>query len=157
MYNPPETIERKRSRLIPTMFGYASDLTRTIGDACRRYLTQHNPDHCFYWFLGFLGGRGYNQFLDYGLLLLKVSQYFKGIMWNGDFLEEYTKTIADLYHFLMFDDRHDLWQNLPYALDKMIPGFSVNDEDSRDMGVYLKLCEMLIECINEDGTGDGFS
>ena len=83
-----------------------------------------------------------------------MSQYVKGITWELGYPQDYIETIANLYHYLMFDDRHDLWQNLGYALDKIFPGFNLHGEEPRDMAVYRRLCEILIACINEAGTGD---
>ena len=70
-------LTKLRLRLLADMFDYSDFLTdlgvwQSIGNACRRWMEHHDPDICFYWFLGFLGGRSYNRFLDYGLLLLKL-------------------------------------------------------------------------------------
>ncbi len=53
------------------------------------------------------GGRGHNEFLDYGLMALKFVHFFEG-----------EQKLVDASKFLLFFDRHDLWQNLPYIVEE---------------------------------------
>ena len=139
-----------KNRLIEDMLG--SDYCETtVSEACELYMQQHNPKHCFHTFLGFIGCRSYNQFLDYGLLLVRLSKYIdnrdRAISYaNSD--KKHLDALADLYFRLMFDDRHDLWQNLPCILDTLIPAWR------SDSLVCRELCEILVSCINNDGTGN---
>jgi hypothetical protein len=73
----------------------------------------------FSWF----GGRVYNQFLDYSLLAIKVAYIFRDF--NYDLYSKIEwKDKKDLVEYLLYDDRHDLWQNAPYILERMEKGLT---------------------------------
>jgi len=99
----------------------------------------------FYQIIRYLGNRGYNCFLDYGQLLLKLTRF----LITSDLVKyssELHKRLHQLYYYLMLDDRHDLYQNLPYELEKV----EVTDETQ----YWYQLSRILVACLNEDGTFD---
>ena len=98
----------------------------------------------------YLGGRGYNEFLDYGLFALKLKELFGPIWWKVSDKDS-GHPCKEALDRLLLDDRHDLWQNLPYYLEE-IEGAYKTEEDKA--AFYKKVVDALIECINVHGTGD---
>jgi hypothetical protein len=105
-------------------------------------LKELGPEKFFSLVIMYLGGRGYNEFLDYSLFFLKLRKIFEDC---SDIEEKETELflISDqLCHRLLWDDRHDLYQNLPYILEEL------------PYNRYDKVCVALIESFNPKGTGD---
>ena len=94
----------------------------------------------WYWY----GGRGYNEFVDYSLLALKIrflaprTQHMPNPTTGEDYITESVKE-------LLFDDRHDFYQNIPYLLN---PFLNVHPELEESFAMAW------IECFNIKGTGD---
>lgn len=91
----------------------------------------------------FYGGRGYNQFLDYKLLAIKFA-----VMLDKFHLDGYEKVYEIVSH-LFFDDRHDMYQNIPYYLQDLI---ELNVERKKD--ILSSVAYALIDCFNVNGTED---
>ena len=93
-------------------------------------------------FIQFVGQRGYNEFLDYGLFALKLNAIFGNEVVEDKFIQDgyLAKSMTDS---LLHDDRHDLYQNLPYDIQRS------QLENKWDLVVAA-----LIESFNENGTGD---
>lgn len=100
-----------------------------------------------YWF----GSRSYNEFLDYSLFAIKISNFYAKS--NYKFVEEYDsfKDIEDIIIYLLFDDRHDMYQNVPYCLNRIINGMQ-EEKDKKEFKIFL--CCAFIESINVHGDGD---
>lgn len=93
-------------------------------------------------FIQYVGGKSYNEFLDYSLLIVKLIK-----ICNKYSNEIYKIKNNDIYKFILnrlIDDRHDLWQNLLYILDDLK---SIKDIDK-------EFAIALIESFNSKGTGD---
>jgi len=93
----------------------------------------------------YLGGRGYNVFLDYSLLAIKLHP----ILQEYDMRiqsEESENSVMRAMQSLMGGDRHDLWQNLPYYL-----GSGMTKKE------WEQVVDVFIQCINVHGTEDAFS
>ncbi len=98
----------------------------------------------FNWF----GGRAYNEFLDYGLCALKFHNLFQNkyrYLQQDDF-------VTEIINRLLFDDRHDLYQNAPYYLKDL---YELNKNKQKELKDFWKdVSVILIDCFNENGTGD---
>jgi hypothetical protein len=94
-------------------------------------------ENFFNLFIQYVGGRGYNQFLDYGLFALKLNNIFGKEIIDGKFIA------PEMTFSLLHDDRHDLYQNLPYGIQKC------KIENKWKLATIA-----LIESFNENGTGD---
>jgi hypothetical protein len=88
-------------------------------------------------------GRSFNEFFDYGLFLLKLQHIYKGVFNSIDtpiYNEEGVYKLVDEATYLLFDDRHDYYQNYDFM--------SMSQEKLDDVAIAF------IECINTAGTGD---
>lgn len=102
-----------------------------------------------------LGSKDYNNFLDYSLLAIKLNHMLKhmrgvpDILWFGE--DEDEGLIKEVINDLLYDDRHDLYQNMPYILEDIYT--KIKDGPEKD--VFWKcIVNIIIECINVHGTGD---
>lgn len=107
----------------------------------------------------YLGGRSYNKFLDYSLFAIKiVGIYRKYLYWHDTAWHTLHDEDGDgVVNRLLFDDRHDLWQNLPYILDDAINKANADKKPITIENVnafWSAIVTALIECINLDGTSD---
>ena len=97
----------------------------------------------------YLGGRGYNEFLDYSLFAIKLNYIFgkyrfdKGADFNWKDVKE---AIIDL----LMDDRHDMYQNIPCGIEEMLKDSSKEIQSK----VYSDIVDSLIDCVNTEGTGN---
>lgn len=110
-----------------------------------------NGDQAFFNFIiYYLGGRGYNEFLDYSLFAIKLKAiHAKYCYWvDGTFGE-----IKDAIEHLLFDDRHDLYQNLPYNLER-IAELSKDNKHYSEEKFWSEIVDAVISCINVNGTED---
>ncbi|MCK4528835.1 hypothetical protein KAW18_15815 [candidate division WOR-3 bacterium] len=114
-----------------------------------------NDQKFSHYLISYLGSRSYNKFLDYSLLATKLNYIFsnmKGISaesWYGTEGDE--GTIKELIGDLLYDDRHDLWQNMPYYLEDIYK----NMEKGPDKENFWKyIVNAIIDCINVHGTND---
>ena len=99
----------------------------------------------------YLGGRSYNKFLDYSLLAIKFNAvYDKHCFLVPGTWEETKKAILDL----LADDRHDLWQNLPYRLDSISKAIEEKKGPEKVDAFWADVVDAVIDCINIEGTGD---
>ena len=104
--------------------------------------------------LGWLGGRSYNNFLDYSLLAIKLNYMFghmksvPNVLWFGK--DEDMGLIKELINHLLYDDRHDLWQNMPYILGEIY--IKIKEGPEKD-NFWKHIVNAIIDC-NVNGTGD---
>lgn len=96
----------------------------------------------------YLGGRGYNEFLDYSLFAIKLNVIFNKYYLDSDQWRPMREAITNL----LFDDRHDYWQNGPSELTEFAEGFGDND-DIKD-SFWELVVDSMLECINVEGTED---
>jgi len=117
----------------------------SLKEACLLCMIGEMPQDAFYQIIRYLGNRVYNCFLDYGALLLRLTRFlttsdlviYDSAMWDR---------LHRIFYYLMLDDRHDLYQNLPGKLEE----FGTTDE----LQYWNRLCHILVSCINESGTYD---
>lgn len=102
----------------------------------------------FYTMIDWIGGRSYNQFLDYGLFALKFIQICREKEFYWDIKE--WEPVREAVSYLLFDDRHDVGGNAGSRIGKV--GGQLNDE--KQVHFYDLLTTALIECINVNGTED---
>ena len=117
---------------------------------------EYNDDRKFFLsVIQFLGGRSYNNFMDYSLLAIKLTYIHNKYIPRSYHTWEHMK---DGIEYLLGDDRHDLWQNLPYILDDVIKGtkeiIGPQFSDEQINKFWEAVVTAIIECINTDGTGD---
>jgi hypothetical protein len=95
-----------------------------------------------------LGGRGYNEFLDYSLFAIKLNKISNDMPLSCRAPQKgILKAISNLLH----DDRHDMYQNIPYELDEYAQGLIVSDNLNK---FWEAVVDAMIDCINVNGTGD---
>lgn len=101
--------------------------------------------------ISYLGGRGYNEFLDYSLLAIKLNAIYN----KHCFLVEGTwDKMQEAISKLLTDDRHDLWQNLPYHLGDISEAIQKKNGSEKAAAFWSDVVDALIDCINVNGTGD---
>ena len=144
----------KLLQMIKDIFGEMPDRPN-IHEYFQKKREEYDNDRGFFNFtIQYLGGRSYNKFLDYALFAVKLDGiYRKYLYWQDGTWEEMKEGIEDL----LFDDRHDLWQNLPYILDRVIDIANGNEnpisvEDVQNF--WRDVTTAMIECINIEGTGN---
>jgi len=112
--------------------------------------TESIPDGVFFCHCaGYLGGRGYNNFLDYSLLAIKLNAIFKKYNRGAENLP--WKKINEAVICLLTDDRHDMYQNIPYFLGDIVKEITTLDKKK---AFWADVATSLIECINVNGTYD---
>jgi len=133
-----------KRELVEHLTGKASDCT--IKEACQSptLVTMDDQRERFYEMIRYLGNRVYNRYLDYGALLLGITWIVKE-SGTVEFSYNAVKVMQKVYFYLMFDDRHDLYQNLPGELDRL-------ELTNRDM-FWRLVSAIVVTCINEEGTG----
>lgn len=116
---------------------------------------ENDQQFCNY-LISWLGGRSYNNYLDYSLLAIKMNYMFehmKGInedSWFGTKGND-VGDIKELINDLLYDDRHDLYQNMPYILERIYKDMEKGpDKDN----FWTNIVNRIIECINVHGTKD---
>lgn len=101
----------------------------------------------FYWIIQYLGGRSYNCYLDYSLFAIKINTIMDQFhTWKEGQNESMKEAVEDL----LWDDRHDCWQNLPYSLERFVEPM----EKEKQEIFWDLIVEAMIQCINVEGTGD---
>ena len=87
------------------------------------------------------GSRGLNGFLNYELLCCRIQEYFSTSISTAP-----EDDVEYIYEIMCEDDRHDLYQNLPYSMERLcrhhekvigIPAGSINAEVLLD-GLIVK-------------------
>ena len=97
-------------------------------------------------FFNMFRGRRYNQFVDYGAMALKLTKLINSLDYSID-PSDHDRSFASLIvEKLLFDDRHDCYQNVPYIIADFI---KVNQDV-----FWLSVSNILIDSFNENGTGD---
>lgn len=147
----------KLLQLYKDMFGDGKVLSK-FRDAIKEKRSLQNDDRKFANFLiNWIGGRSYNGFLDYSLLAIKMNRLFSNemrhaipsICWFGK--DGDIGDIKDLIGDLLWDDRHDLYQNMPYILDRIYKEMKDGPGKSH---FWTLITDAIIDCINVHGTGD---
>lgn len=143
-------------RLVKDLFGdvaFEAGIT-DIKNIFQKQREKYDDDGRFFnCIIQYLGGRGYNDFLDYSLFAIKMHLILAPYWWRNFGEENYPgdeNPCTDIVTDLLFDDRHDLWQNMPYCLDDIHK--ALTNEESVDM--WKRIVDAIIECINVKGTGD---
>ena len=142
----------KLLQMFRDMFGQLPDIP-DVHEFMHSKRKEYDNDHKFFHLIiQFLGGRSYNCFLDYSLFAIKLNYIHDKCIPNSYNTWEKMKEGID---YLLADDRHDLWQNLPYVLDDVIK----EDEHQpiSEVGIekfWAAVVTAIIECINVEGTGD---
>lgn len=103
--------------------------------------------------------RRYNSFMDYGSMALKISRmfadrypYYKPLSTNDcDNDESCAHLIVDR---LLFDDRHDCYQNVPYLLEDFIKSNIDSFGDKEKDEFWTLIANILITSFNCSGTSD---
>ena len=122
--------------------------------AIRRKEEDDDRKFCYY-LLNVLGCRSYNEFLDYSLIAIKINSLFKSmkgipnVCWFGN--NKNKGLIKKLIEDLLYDDRHDLYQNMIYALDEIYK--QIKEKETKDF-FWGSIVDILIDCINTEGTED---
>ena len=93
-----------------------------------------------------LGGRGYNEFLDYSLFAIKLNHIYHEHDHPG--IDNEWERMEEAITNLLADDRHDMYQNIPYELDDVAA--TLKDPAK----FWSDVVDAMIECINVHGTGD---
>lgn len=96
----------------------------------------------------YLGGRGYNEFLDYSLLAIKFNQIYND---TSLYCSGYGSRMREAISNLLHDDRHDMYQNIPYELDDYVKGFKKPEDVAK---FWASVVDAMIDCINVAGTED---
>ena len=151
-------VDMKVVELLKDLFFFSEDV-KIVESSIKKTFEHHrnlyNDDKRFFnAVIHYLGGRGYNEFLDYSLFATKLNVIFEkhwydipeNIMDKYERIEEHP--CSEAVTGLLFDDRHDLYQNLPYQLDDIEKGQENKEE------FWKKVTNALIECINVNGTED---
>jgi hypothetical protein len=89
------------------------------------------------------GANKYNQFMDYGLLAIKLAHFY---IWEK---RCFSSSADSYYHYLIADDRHDMWKNVPVCIDKLAIQYPAHSEM-----IWSFFSKALIDCLNVHGTGD---
>ncbi len=106
-------------------------------------------------FFSMFCGRGYNQFVDYGAMALKLARLIHVDLWdhvqsaNTPHAGE-RHCVGEMVCKLLFDDRHDCYQNVPYYIADFIKANPKLDV----MAFWLSISDILIDSFNIHGTGD---
>lgn len=95
----------------------------------------------------YLGGRSYNKFLDYSLFAIKLNKIYNDHSSPG--VDNKWERMEDAITNLLADDRHDMYQNVPYELEDVAETLGDNQE-----GFWADVVDAMIDCINVEGTGD---
>lgn len=105
----------------------------------------------FHLIIQYLGGRSYNEFLDYSLLAIKLNAiHDKHCFLVSGTSEDVDKAITKL----LTDDRHDLWQNLPYYMDDVAKAVEKKKGAEKANNFWIAVVDAVIDCVNVNGTGD---
>lgn len=112
-----------------------------------------NDDEKFaYQLMAWLGARSYNEFLDYSLLAIKLNKIFDKMMFDiPDPCWDDGGPIKETIEHLLYDDRHDMYQNVPCYLGSI---YKDMPNSSSKKVFWTVITNALIECINVKGTGD---
>lgn len=107
-----------------------------------------DDERFFNMIIQYLGGRGYNNFLDYSLLTIKMRHILDPVWWNVE--KDGENVCRALVMLILLDDRHDLWQNMPYYMDDICKAAGP------EMATLLRsqTLDAVIDCISVDGVGD---
>jgi len=100
----------------------------------------------FSFYCQFLGGRGYNEFLDYSLFAIKLNHLYN--KHSTPSVDNKWRRMEEAITNLLADDRHDMYQNVPYELEDVAETF---DDPEK---FYEDVLWAMIACINTEGTGD---
>lgn len=139
-------------RMLRDMFGdvpIPSSIKQACLDHTRGTGYKEKAGFLLYWF----GCRSHNQYLNYGYLLLKLVKHLRTIRPHIEFYnypKPHDSLVVRLAYYLLLDDRHDLWQNLPLCLESVISSLPFTDRDGHWEAIY----HIVIDCINERGTGN---
>ncbi len=110
---------------------------------------QGNTDENFFNLcVHYLGGRSYNGFLDYSLFAIKLNVIYNNHCWLESDCSG--KRMEEAIMRLLMDDRHDMWQNIPYALIDVAKGLPSDKKEA----FWSDIVDALIDCVNIKGTGD---
>lgn len=105
----------------------------------------------FYLMIQYLGGRSYNRFLDYSLLAIKLNDiHDKHCFLVPGTSEDIDQAVTKLLN----DDRHDLWQNLPYYLEDITKAVEEKHGADKVKAFWFDVVGAVVDCINVRGTGD---
>jgi len=141
-------------KMCQDMFGKSPEksIKEFFQDMRDLHIFEEGSDRTFFEFcVGYLGSRGYNEFLDYSLFALKLLAYLRAedpcVSTKG------TSEMMMAIEKLLYDDRHDMYQNIPYHLDDFVADFKESHKD-KVSEFWEYVVDSLIECINVHGTGD---
>ena len=143
-------------KLCTDMFGKNAILLPKFRDMLAKEREGKEDRDFFNYLIDWLGGRSYNKFLDYSLLAIKINYIFKNMQgvnedsWYGTKGND-VGDIKNIINCLLYDDRHDLCQNMPYALDRV---YDLMKEGKDKDNFWKYMVNAVISCINTRGTGD---
>ena len=126
------------------------------GQGVKEFINEQRMDsektNCafFHLVIQYLGGRSYNEFLDYSLLAIKLNAIYNKYCYGLGAWDDMQKAILKL----LTDDRHDLWQNLPYYLNDVSKALDKEKGSEEADTFWLDIIMATIDCINVNGTGD---
>jgi hypothetical protein len=115
-------------------------------------------DFCGHFFNHFCS-RPEGEFVDYGLLALKLKAHLEINYPYGDFEYEaprerrgHEDLLQDLVSDLLWDDRHDCYQNVLPNLEEFL---TINSNKiDKFFSFWEEIAEILISCFNTEGTKD---
>lgn len=137
----------KMLALLKDLFGNF-EFKVSVKDIFEAERTKKGNDQKFFEFIiQYLGGREYNKFLDYSLLAIKMKVLLQPYWWKGFGQDNPCRNIIT---DLLFNDRHDLWQNMPYYLNDIHK--ALDEEEA--FALWKNTVDAVISCINVQGTGD---
>ena len=123
-----------------------------VKEEFQRQREKRGDDKAFFeMVIQYLGGRGYNGYLDYSLFAIKLAKICSDSSVNSAPGANGLEPSYEVVISLLYGDRHDLWQNLPYSLASIADDMEGPEEQKQ---FYTNVVAAMIECINVAGTGD---
>jgi hypothetical protein len=98
-------------------------------------------DFCLYWF----GGRSLNRYMCYDSLAIDLARYVRRLSFStnyGALMEGVSK--------LLWDDRHDLYQNLPYHIEDFL-----KESPELEDEFYAMLKKAILKALDPHGNYGG--
>jgi len=96
------------------------------------------------------GCRSFNRFEEHGLLALNLANFFNFTFSCFNTLDFSEVVIKELVGEYLFDDRHDIYQNIPYTLEEILKA-STEEEKEEILAFFAKI---YIDCFNPNGTAE---
>jgi len=119
---------------------------------CKKREDCGNDNNFFITLSIMLGGRSYNKFLDYSLFAIKLNAIHNKHCCSNGWVNGTWAEMKESLEDLLADDRHDMYQNVPYSLVRIAKALTKAGKDA-DM-FWKDVVDAMIQCVNINGTGD---